>query len=202
MVYCRTLPDLTFPVTEWDLGTRLVYFRSCLGLRSRFWEVADGEQCWQVLLTVGSRTTALTKRLEIEPRFIAVPSKWFPEKFRKFVNISLPTPALQFLRLCIFNEIPSVLENVRNLEQLQLRNFKWKRLSPFIGSLRNDDGEQQRHKTMISLAKRGKIRPVGKYLPDSGLDWNGLDWTALDTGLVLLVSTSVWFAYVFRLHHK
>ena len=24
MVYCRTLPDLTFPVTEWDLGTRLV----------------------------------------------------------------------------------------------------------------------------------------------------------------------------------
>ena len=23
MVYCRTLPDLTFPVTEWDLGTRL-----------------------------------------------------------------------------------------------------------------------------------------------------------------------------------
>ena len=22
-VYCRTLPDLTFPVTEWDLGTRL-----------------------------------------------------------------------------------------------------------------------------------------------------------------------------------
>ena len=24
MVYCRTLPDLTFPVTEWNLGTRLV----------------------------------------------------------------------------------------------------------------------------------------------------------------------------------
>ena len=23
MVYCRTLPDLTFPVTEWDLDTRL-----------------------------------------------------------------------------------------------------------------------------------------------------------------------------------
>ena len=23
MVYCRTLPDLTFPVTESDLGTRL-----------------------------------------------------------------------------------------------------------------------------------------------------------------------------------
>ena len=24
---------------------RPVYFRSCLGLRSRFWEVADGEHC-------------------------------------------------------------------------------------------------------------------------------------------------------------
>ena len=24
MVYCRTLPALTFPVTEWDLGTRLM----------------------------------------------------------------------------------------------------------------------------------------------------------------------------------
>ena len=48
MVYCRTLPDLTFPMTEWDLGTRLVLSLIFFSV-DKWSSVPDGEWVWSVL---------------------------------------------------------------------------------------------------------------------------------------------------------